>query len=396
MLSGYLHRNSPSLSADHTALCSVGDLTELPPHIRMLNAAGTFVGSFQFLWDILDVAPAMERIILGQVHFVEFPPAPKQYALAELILNATNVTTDHIRSIAQALPLLKTFDVSFCPPPNFDVFLELRSLTNVHLDGLALKDFGYVSNTIGLLPQVEFLSLCHNDIELVPYIEGRFQALQILLLKSCKIKDVFALDGIAGLPQLQELNLQRNPLQEVLGEIEARLIVIGRFPRVQKLNGSPVTPSEFRQAEIQYLQHFAADVAANGIARHPRWPELVAKYDAPAVPAAPTEKKRSVTVQFVYGEQQIQKVIPLTMKIGMLAGNVARLFKLKSTEIELAIENGNYQGYLPYPEQALSEVGCVDGSIIRVGKIGDHLFDQVKQAKSFKIRSISEQIAEGD
>jgi hypothetical protein len=218
--------------------------------------------------------------------------------------------------------------------------------------------------------------------------------LKVLLLKSNKIEDLFALDGILSLQELEDFQMQRNPLQEAIGEIEARLILVARFPWLKRLNGSAITASELSQAEIHYLAHFAQQVAREGPSKHPRWAALVEKYGAPVVAAPEVERKVRATVEFCYGDERIRKTIPLSMKVGALSGNVARLMKLKQTEIELAIENGNYQTYLPYPEQSLAEVGCVDGSIIRVGRIGDHLFDVARQAKSFKIRSISEHITE--
>jgi hypothetical protein len=117
LLNDYLIAGSPSLSIDHSDLCSVGPLQELPDHVRMLNATSTMIGSFQFIWDLLEVAPHLERLVLARLHFADFPPPPKQYPLAEIILNGTNVQTDHIRLLSVAFPELKTVDVSFCAVP---------------------------------------------------------------------------------------------------------------------------------------------------------------------------------------------------------------------------------------------------------------------------------------
>jgi hypothetical protein len=47
-----------------------------------------------------------ERIVLRLIHFADFPP-PKQFFLAEIVLNGMNVKTDHIHLLLVAFPKLK-------------------------------------------------------------------------------------------------------------------------------------------------------------------------------------------------------------------------------------------------------------------------------------------------
>ncbi|KAH0802028.1 tubulin-specific chaperone E [Histomonas meleagridis] len=198
------------------------------------------------------------------------------------------------------------------------------------------------------------------------------------------------------MPKLEDLQIQRNPIQDSIGEIETRLLCVARFPCLKKLNGSPITPSEIQQSEIQYLEYFSKDVVKNGPQRHPRWNELCQKYGAPQVEQEKVVQKKRAAVKFVFNGRTIEKTVPLSMKIGTLNSHVTRMFKIQGTEIELAIQTGNYKTSLLYPEQTLLEVGCNDGSIIFAAKAGDMELNEDLQAKSFKIRSISQQIEKSD
>ena len=386
------------LSVDNTDLSCVGKFEQFPESVRTVNVAHTMVGSFKFIWDLLDVAPKVETLILGQLHFVEFTPATRKYDLQEIVVNGTNIGKEQLQILIDALPNLKRIDVSYCEPPPLEMLLQLKGLVSVHIDGLKIKDFEYVSRTVGTLPELEVLSVSNNEIERIVYVDGTFKKLKCLMMKTNKLADIYAVDGVSQFPALEDLQIQRNPLQDNVGEIEARMILVARHPNIKKLNGSPITPAELYQSEIGYLEHYAREVAAGGIAKHPRWEALVEKYGPPAMPVEKpaADAKKRVKVTFVFGEERVEKTIPLTMKIGSLATNVARLFKVKGTELELAIESGNYKTYLPYPEQSLAEVGCTDGATIYAGRVGDHLFDEVQQARTFRIRSISEQINETD
>lgn len=394
------------LSLDNTNLETIGDVKfvseNFPSHARTVNVAHTLVGSFRFIWDLLDAAPFIETLILGQNHFISFdePENNKTYNLKEIVVNHTNLNDANIQTLFKALPHLEKIDISFISPPPSLSILSVQNLKEIRIDGLKITDFDAVSQTLGKLPNLELLSLSNNEISKIDpksIVKGEsFCSLQTLLLKSNKIDDVFALDGLMNLPKLEDLSLQRNPFQEKIGEIEARMIIVVRFPSLKKLNGSNISPSELYQSEIQYLEYYAKDVAKNGPGHHQRWDELVKKFGAPSAPVedkpAPNTQKKKAAIKFVYGDKTIEKTIPLSMKIGLLSSRIPKLFKTTDTEIELAIETGNYKAYLPYPEQTLAEVGCTDGSIIYAGPKGEHLIDETEQAISFKIRSISEHI----
>ena len=384
------------LSLDNSLLVSIGDISELPPAVKIVNVSNTLVATSQFIWDLLNISPNIECLIMGKIFFVEFPPPTKQYNLKEIVLNNTNITEDQIKMVLAAFPLLRTIDVSFCTPPSLLIFQEYSNLQSIHLDGLQINDFKLVSKALGKMPNLESLSLCDNEIKAIEYIPETFLLLKTLLLKSNAIIDLFSLDGLLHMPKLEDLQVQRNPIQDKIGEVETRLLIVARFPYLKKLNGSPITPSELQQSEIQYLEYFSKDVALNGPQRHPRWEELCQKYGAPQVETEKVVQKKRAAVKFAFNGRTIEKTVPLSMKIGTLSSIITRMFKIQGNEIELAIQTGNYKTSLSYPEQTLLEVGCNDGSTIFAAKVGGMELDEELQAKSFKIRSISQQIEKND
>lgn len=382
----------PTISFDNTEVYAVGNVGENLSETKTLNAANSLVGSFQVIWDILDVCPKLQTLILGHLHFIDFTDTEKKFNLKGIVLNYTNLNEKALAILLNALPMLETIDVSFCPSIPLKMLSGITALVDIHIDGMGISNFDDVSNTIGMLPNLKTLSINQNDITVIKYTPNTFMKLETLIIKSNKLASLMDLDGIMSFPCIQELQCQRNPFISTIGEIEARMLTIARFPSIKKLNGSEVASTELFESCISYLNYFAADVAKNGKGDHPRWDALCEKYGAPAMPTQKSEQKKRVKVSFIFGDQKIEKTVPLSVKIGTLSSQVAKLFKVVGTELEMAIETDTYKTRIPYTEQTLAEVGCSDGSIIHVGKVGDHLFDEVEIARLFKIRSISQQI----
>ena len=384
------------LSIDSTNVERVGNITEFAKPIKIVNASNTLVGSSQFIWDLLDIKNSIiDTIYLGNVFFVEFPKTDKKYNLKEIYVNNTNINEEQTKMLLEAFPELELIDISFDFKPSLFLFSGYDNLKEIHIDGVNIDDFDWVSKIVGGLQNLEVLSLCNNQIFKINYTKNTFLKLKVLILKSNKISGLFELDGISSFPKIEDLEIQRNTIQEKMGEVEARLLCIARFPMLKKLNGSLISPSELKESELQYLEYFSKDVLLQGTNNHPRWNELCAKYGSPCIKYENIQQKKRVEITFVYENQTIKKTIPLSMKIGTLTSHVARMFKIQGTEIELAIQTGVYKSSLTYPEQTLNDVGCNDESIIFASKIGCMNLDENQQAKSFKIRSISHQIQNG-
>ena len=390
-----------SLSLAGSLIENIGTIDSFPKEAKIINVADSLVYSFQFIWDLLTISNQIQSLIIGRCHFIEFPPPPNgtTFSLEELVLNDTNLNPDQLFLLLNSFSSIQSIDISYNTIPPLSLFTKIPSYTKLqilHLDGLKINDFSCVYEDIGKLPELKELSLNHNEISLIPVPNSPiFQKLEILSLKNNKIPTIFSLDGILNFPLLSKLNIQRNPIQETIGEIETRLLMIGRFNQLTYLNGSEIKEQEKMESEIHYLTYFAKEVSKGGKIKHPRWDDLVKRYGAPGIAEEKTDQKKKVKVKFIYGEKIIDKVIPLSMKVGTLCSLVGKLFK-EDTELEIGLETGGYKNRLRFPEQRLNEVGIGEESVIYVGKMDDHIFDEKPMAHDFKIRSLAAQLDEGN
>ena len=185
------------LSLDNTNLETIGDVKfvseNFPSHARTVNVAHTLVGSFRFIWELLNAAPFIETLILGQDHFISFdtPDDDKTYNLKEIVLNHTNLNDTNIQTLFKAFPHMEKIDISFISPsPSLSVLSSYETLQEIHIDGLKISNFDIISQTLGKLPNLVLLSLSNNEISKIDpnsIIKGQtFSSLQTLLMKSNK------------------------------------------------------------------------------------------------------------------------------------------------------------------------------------------------------------------
>ena len=377
------------LSLDSTDVQYVGEFKEFPDSVKHVNVAYTLVGSSQFIWDLLRVGPKIESLTLGRVHFVEFPATEETFDLKEIVLNDTNITEEQLLVLTKALPHLKSIDISFTSIRDFSILRNLKELEEVKLHGLDIDNFDSLIDKLSGLQNIKILSLNNNKIAKVSYKAGNLETLTTLFLNSNQISAIYDLDPISNYKELRELRVQRNPLQEKEGEVDARLLTIGRFPFLLKLNGSEISSNERRDSEISYLTHFANEVYLNGSDNHPRWKELVEKYGEPAVTCIKKEEPKGINVILEYdGNEETQFLMP-TITIEKVTQIAQNIFDLEDEELDLILQYKEYITKLSYPDQTLEDVGCIEGSVIHVRKEGEgeDLLNERKLAMNFRLRS---------
>lgn len=379
-----------SLSLDSTNVDQVGEFDNFPETVKTVNVACSLVGSFQFIWDLLKLGKNIECLTLGCLHFVDFPTTQDTYNLQEIVLNDTNIKEDQLEIFLKALPNLKIIDISNTSIRNFKVLQTCKQLETIKLNNLEISSLSTVIDTIGDLPNVKNLFLNDNTITKIDFKEGKLLSLESLSLASNKIEDLFSLDALTNYKALTEIRVNRNPIQEIKGEVDVRMLTIARYPQITKLNGSSILDKERRDSEVFYLNHFANEVYQNGHEKHPRWEELVKKYGEPAVTCIKKEAPKNVKVILEYdGQEQEESFMPsITVeKVIQVAQN---MFELEDEELEIVLEYKEYRAKLKYTEQSLADVGCIDGSILHIRKEGeaDDLFNDRDLAKKFRNRSM--------
>jgi len=377
------------LSLDNTNVCSVGNIISLPSSIKVINVSHSLVGSFEFIWELLRVGPSVETLLLGQLHFAEFPPPPTTYNLKSVVMNNTNIQEEHIPLIFTAFPSLNTLDISFTIIRDYSIIKNHHSLTEVVLNGLSISSFESLSDTVGLLPNLEILTVNNNELAEIKYKKDTFLKLKVLNINSNRIESLFGLSDITLFPSLVELRVQRNPIQEILGEIEARMLTIARFPSILKLNGSTIDDSERRNSEIQYLTFFANDVYQNGNDNHPRWIELVDKYGPPVVTCVPKEAPKPLEVTFEFEDQEINQSLMPSMTVEMVQLLASQMFGVISEDINIYMEYNEYKTKLSYPDNTLEDIGCISGAKFTIKMSDEDYIDEKQIARNFRLRSIT-------
>lgn len=377
-----------SLNFDNSNVESVGEINDFPEGVKYLNFANTLIGSYKFIWDILNLSNNIECLILGRNHFVETVECDKIYNLKEIVLNDTNIKNESLSILLKSLPNLESIDVTATKVTDFSIFGKLRNLKSITASHMHFENFDHIIKYFGDIESLESLNLNHNSIKTITDPKGCFKNLKLLSVNNNLIHDISDLDGLTGFKELYEFRNARNKIQENLGEVNARLFCIARFPHIKKLNGSDINNNERREAEILYLSKYAEDVHRNGKTNHPRWDELVEKYDPPALSSEVKQQSKNIRVKLDYEGNIREETLLLTQTVESVSELCKTLFFIDE-DIELVLQYEEYITKLTYYDQTLSDVGCQDGATLYIKHEGeaDEMLAKINMGKSFRIRA---------
>jgi len=124
------------------------------------------------------------------------------------------------------------------------------------------------------------------------------------------------------LPSLEQFNVQDNPILEDPVTVNcARQLLIARFPRLVSCNGSTISSSERKDAELFYLSFVIKNAASpeDRVKNHPQWRVLVAKY----------------------GEQEEGRILPTSNNLG------SRMIELYINQLSTTLPNETTLTELP-------------------------------------------------
>ena len=137
-----------------------------------------------------------------------------------------------------------------------DKILRFHHLTTLDLGSNGVNSWALLSQSVGRLPALKTLLLQENFIEHISMQPETFQNLEHLNLACNQISTWRAVQGLALLHNLRELRLSDNPLFQGEGKAESnRIQVIGRFGTIECFNGSVISESERRDAELAFVRH---------------------------------------------------------------------------------------------------------------------------------------------
>ena len=120
--------------------------------------------------------------------------------------------------------------------------------------------------------------------------------LSALSLQKTQLNSWTSLNPLRMFPALTDLRISEIPLFESLSAKSCRYLVLGRLKQITKLNGSPVTDSERKDAEKYYLQQCHAEFIElddgkreEFMQENPRYEELLQFYGTPSLSGDPDE-----------------------------------------------------------------------------------------------------------
>ena len=182
------------------------------------------------------------------------------------------------------------------------------TLRSLDLGGNALEALSELAGLRAQCPQLRSLNLRGNRIASARGAAALPAALDDLDVSQ---NAIVAWDFVTRLaddgPPIRHLRIAGNPLYDGADAEggDTRALVIARLPCLRVLNHSAIAPAERLRAELHYLQHVGAAVAAAGpgvLAAHPRYGALCVAHGAPVAAAAAAKHDlaaRLVRVRFV-------------------------------------------------------------------------------------------------
>jgi Leucine-rich repeat (LRR) protein len=343
-----------------------GEISTVAPNIQELDLSGDhLLASWQTVGDICGQLQQLRTLNVSENFALSIPDNPCTLTPAfrrvtELSINKMQLSWSQMCGIVSMFPDLEKLyccqnlvaHISSGPPLG-----ALRVLT---LEENQLTSWASVL-PLASLPQLETLILNDNQISEIPSSEGDgrspgFQSLKSLsICRNClhSWSSILTLDSM---PALREVKVKGNPLFEGDSDLNSRQLVIARLPRLEALNGSPVTKRERVVAERFYLTKFSSlwaesrqgseDRRREFEKAHPRYTRLADAHNIPLEvlqPSQPTGsllKNSLLSVTISCPEEpearQLAKRLPGSVTVQKLKGLLQRVYRVDTAQQRLS------------------------------------------------------------
>ena len=353
---------------------SAGVDNEIAPHtvsITHLDLRHTLLS----LWsEIARIASQMSKLETFNVskNRLRLPDDPFSLCSAfprvkTIYLNSMGYEWDEVLRCTEMLPVLKELHVCFNCIERLDTLTpSIENLTLLNLEGNHLSDWSSVLK-LGGLAKLEMLIL--NDTGLVNVAftgevgspTEQFASLNSLSLSRNRIANWTSINELNRLKSLTNLTITEIPLAETEGKAAMRHFIIARVARLTNCNRTPVSASERRGAELDYLRLFGAEWKASGgggcvesvatrpsedfIRANPRYQELVDCYGAVEDSEMKVEtsalKNKLITVKIAcssIADKPVQtKKLPGTMTVQKLKNLIRRLYSAGEASVTMKL-----------------------------------------------------------
>jgi len=344
-------------------------LGQLLPSLKDLDLSESLVNDWS---EVASLAGELQLKVLDlSENLLPVPPSLPAWSessfqhLSHLVLGRmlySGLSWQEVVQLCQHMPSLATLQVHGNNISTISPFPSslLSSLTELDLDGNLLTSWSEVEK-LSKLPRLQHLRLNGNQLaDLNPKLDS-FPHLRSLQLSDNQISDWVHIGNLDRLSTLTDLRFRGNPLNKAEKDEETvRQLVVARVSGLTNFNGSQVTSTERKWAEIDYLktygpQYLSLASVSEGEARqaatarflmeHNRYDEMVTKFGEPNPKDGVAEDTtlRSSLVRLkvrtpqVIGAADMVKKVPASMSVAKLRALIHRLVKKSAAGAPLTL-----------------------------------------------------------
>ncbi|KAF6764015.1 hypothetical protein DFP72DRAFT_1137168, partial [Ephemerocybe angulata] len=282
-----------------------GRIRDTCPNIRGLDLSLTLVSSWASVAQIASELPLLQQLSLNRNRFLSLERdgafSNSFLNLTEIQLNGTLLTWREANGIIRQMPSLRVLELGYNALSSLSTGgSEERNthplLHTLNLDNNKLVDWIDVASSISIFPSMETVVLSANGFSMIPppAPNASLPNIKHLSVSSNSLGSWRDLENLSEwCPYLENLSGQDTPLNAA--KPQSRSLVIARFPRLLRLDGTAISERERRDAEILYLTQLAREgaVRADDISKPFRWDELCDKHGPPTEEVKPKEEKLS-------------------------------------------------------------------------------------------------------
>jgi len=254
----------------------------------------------------------------------------------------------HLAIHLPCLSVLQIHNNSISSLSSFDPSL-FSALVELDLDGNNLTSWTDVEH-LSELPQLTHLRLNGNQLTEIAPARGSFKQLRSLQLSGNCIKTWDSV-GMLDRLQLAELRMRSNPVNNTCKDEEtARQLIIARVSSLTALNGTQITQTERKWAEIDYLKTYGQlwlglakledtvtreQATKEFLDKHNRYDKIVEMHGEPeagdGVKVDTTLKASLVKLKVrspdVIGSAETVKKVPTSMSVAKLRALLHRIYR---------------------------------------------------------------------
>ncbi|KAF2862823.1 L domain-like protein, partial [Piedraia hortae CBS 480.64] len=331
-----------------------GEVGMLCARVEHLDLSGNLIEGLGEVVKLVDALPKLRSLVLARNRFDvslgwEGGMCPQ---VRELELRETFFPVERVWDfVGEVFPNVRVLGLG----DNGFVNIKGNGNTQVQTVDFSGNGFRSVSDAIeGVMDPIQVVRLQRNCIAEVREMTPRPLVTE-LDLRYNDISDWEFFNDIAKVfPNLKHLRTAGNPLYNSLFSAEGAplapedgyMLTISRFPNLETLNYSKVTPKDVLNAEVYYLNQIAKEIALVPPAdvgrvkeRHPRYSALCAEYGEPVLtlqkPEPTGAAARLIVITFTLGKKVWEEALPRSFDMYEVYGIVGKRLKISPLKLKL-------------------------------------------------------------